>query len=155
MSSEVYLTPEGKEKLERELKELVETKRPELALKLKDAIADGDLKENANYHDAKEQQAFLEARIREIERTLRAAIIVEDSDETGLVQVGSEVTIVDLEYDETETYRIVGAAESDPSRGYISNESPIGAALLGKKRGDSVKVKTPGGVMEFKIKKIK
>jgi len=154
MSSEIFLTQEGKEKLERELKELVDVKRPELAVKLKDAIADGDLKENANYHDAKEQQAFLEARIREIESILRSATIVEDSGAKGIVQIGCEVTIKDLEYDDEDTYRIVGAAESDPDRGYISNESPIGAALLGKKKGAKVKVQTPGGVMSFKILEI-
>lgn len=155
MAGEIYLTREGKEKLERELSELVEVKRPELARKLKEAVAEGDLKENANYHDAKEQQGFLESRIREIEATLRAAIIIEEGTEKGVVNVGSEVTVMEEGFDETEVYKIVGAAEADPAKGFISNESPLGAALLGKKKGNKVQINTPDGKLVFVVKDVK
>jgi transcription elongation factor GreA len=149
----VYLTPEGKEKLERELKDLVENKRTELAAKLKEAISQGDLSENADYSDAKEQQAFLEGRIREIESMLRSAVIIEETATTGVVMIGSQVTVVE-DGSEPETYKIVGAAEADPDRGLISNESPLGAALLQARKGDTVRVETPGGEIFFKIVKI-
>lgn len=146
-----YLTPEGKEKLERELKDLIEVKRPALAQKLKEAIADGDLKENANYHDAKEQQAFIENRIREVEHILRSAVVIEETQRVDIVQIGSRVTVVEDGFDDAETYKIVGAAEAAPSQGLISNESPIGAALLNKRKGDSITVDTPDGKITFKI----
>ena len=155
ISEENYLTPEGAEKLRRELKDLIEVKRPELAAKLKDAIAQGDLSENADYHDAKEQQAFLEGRINQLENTLRAATIIEETKgkRSEIVIIGSEVT-VEEPGEPDETYKIVGAAEADPEQGYISNESPLGAALLNHKKGDKVKVQTPNGEIEFKIKKV-
>ena len=145
-----YLTPEGAEKLRRELQELVEVKRPELAAKLKEAISQGDLSENADYSDSKEQQAFLEGRIREVENILRDSVIIEETENSGIVHVGSHVTVVE-QGESPETYRIVGAAESDPSKGMISNESPLGAALLNKKKGTKVKVQTPSGEVVFKI----
>jgi transcription elongation factor GreA len=146
----VYLTPEGKEKLERELKDLIENKRPELAAKLKEAISQGDLSENADYSDAKEQQAFLEGRIREIEGMLRSAVIIEETATTGIVTIGSQVTIAE-DGSDPETYKIVGAAEADPDRGFISNESPLGAALLQARKGDTVRVQTPNGEIFFKV----
>lgn len=150
-----YLTREGAEKLRTELDELVNVKRPELAQRLKDAIAMGDLRENADYHDAKEQQAFLEGRIRYLEGLLRDAEIVDENElPADVVRVGCEVTIQEEDF-EPETYRIVGAAEADPGEGAISNESPLGAALLGKKPGQKVKVETPSGMLEFKIKSIR
>jgi transcription elongation factor GreA len=153
--SENYLTKEGKEKLKRELEDLIEVKRPELAQKLKEAVAEGDLKENANYHDAKEKQALLESRIRDIEAILRSAIEIEEEVSKGVVSIGSAVTVVE-EGEEPETYKIVGAAEADPNKGFISNESPLGAALLNKKKGAKVKVPTPdGGTITFVIKEIK
>jgi transcription elongation factor GreA len=154
MSEQVYLTAEGAEELRRELDHLINVRRPELAIKLKEAVADGDLKENANYHDAKEQQAFVEGRIQYLEHVLRSAIIVSNNGDSEEVRIGSEVTIAEEGGDE-ETYMIVGAAEANPREGKISNESPIGAALLGRRKGEKVRVKTPGGEVVFKIKQIK
>ncbi|NJL96196.1 MAG: transcription elongation factor GreA [Anaerolineae bacterium] len=156
MGDEVqYITPEGKLQLERELKELLEVKRPALAAKLQEAIKMGDLSENADYIDAKEQQGFLEGQIREIENTLRYAVVIEDSGPKGVVSVGNEVTIQEEGEDEPETYRIVGAAEADPAHGRISNESPLGRALLNKRKGDKVRVEAPGGESIFKIIAVK
>ena len=148
-----YLTREGAAKLRAELDDLVNVKRPELAVKLKDAISMGDLKENADYHDAKERQAFLEGRIRQLETLLRSAVIIEDDEDNGkgVIHVGSTVTIQEEDFD-AETYRIVGAAEANPREGLISNESPLGAALLGKKKGQKVKINTAEGKLTFKIK---
>lgn len=149
-----YLTVEGRETIERELAKLIEVDRPELARKLKEAVAQGDLKENADYHDAKERQGFIEGRIAELELTLRRAIIIEKGNKSDIVQIGDTVTICEIGMDEDEVYTIVGAAEANPTDGRISNESPIGRALLGKKKGSKVKVETPGGKIEFKIRKI-
>jgi transcription elongation factor GreA len=149
-----YLTPEGAEELRRELEMLLTVRRPELAQKLKEAVADGDLKENANYHDAREQQSFVEGRIHYLENILRSAVIISHNGASDEVRVGSTVTIVEDGMDDEETYYIVGAAEANPREGKISHESPIGAALLGKKKGNKVTVKTPGGEIVFKIKKI-
>jgi transcription elongation factor GreA len=154
MSEQVYLTAEGAEELRRELDQLVNVRRPELALKLKEAVADGDLKENANYHDAKEQQAFVEGRIQYLEHVLRSAVIISNNGASDEVRVGSEVTIVEEGNDDEETYKIVGAAEANPREGKISNESPIGGALLGRRKGDKVRVKTPAGEVIFKVKRI-
>ncbi|MBL8164292.1 MAG: transcription elongation factor GreA [Anaerolineae bacterium] len=154
MSDQVYLTAEGAEDLRRELDELLTVKRPALAKKLKDAVAEGDLKENADYHDAKEQQAFLEGRIQYVENLLRAAVIITNNGPSDEVRIGSLVTIVEDGTSEEETYSIVGAAEANPREGKISHESPIGAALLGHKKGDKVRAKTPGGDVTFKIKRI-
>jgi transcription elongation factor GreA len=155
MAEQVYLTAEGKADLERELDELLNVRRPELARKLKDAVAEGDLKENADYHDAKEQQAFLEGRIQYLENILRSAKVIANDGATDMVRLGSEITIVEDGADDEETYIIVGAAEANPREGKISHESPIGAALLGHKKGDKVRVNTPGGDVVFKIKRIK
>jgi len=155
MSEQSYLTPEGREELERELKQLVEVRRPDLAMKLKEAVADGDLKENANYHDAKEQQAFVEGRIQQLEHILRSAITITKNGATDEVRLGSEVTIVEDGGEDEETYMIVGAAEAKPREGKISNESPIGGALLGRRKGEKVRVKTPAGEVIFKVKKIR
>jgi transcription elongation factor GreA len=149
-----YLTSEGAKALRDELDELVNVKRPALAARLKDAISMGDLSENADYHDAKEQQAFLEGRIRYLESILRSAVIIEDDSSDGVVRVGSEVTIQEEDFD-PETYRIVGPAEANPREGKISHESPLGTALLGKKTGQKVKVQTPNGTLTFKIKRIR
>jgi len=155
MAEQVYLTAEGKADLERELHQLVNERRPELARKLKEAVAEGDLKENADYHDAKEQQAFLEGRIQYLENVLRSAVVIANNGATDIVRLGSEVTIVEDGMDNEESYFIVGAAEANPREGKISHESPIGAALLGHKKGDKVRVSTPGGDVIFKIKRIK
>lgn len=154
MAEAQYLTVEGKENLERELNELKNVRRPELAIKLAEAVSMGDLKENADYHDAKEQQGFIEGRIKHIESILRGAIVVETQNGAVAVGVGSRVTIVEDGTSDEEVYTIVGAAEASPKDGKISNQSPVGSALLGHKKGDKVKVTTPGGVITFKIKKI-
>lgn len=155
MADQIYLTAEGAEELRRELDLLLTVRRPELAAKLKEAVAQGDLKENADYHDAKEQQAFLEGRIQYLENTLRAAVIITQEGPSDEVRVGSTVTIVEQGSDEEETYTIVGAAEANPRDGRISNESPIGRSLLGHKKGSKVKVQTPSGEVIFKIKSIR
>lgn len=155
MSENMYLTPEGAEELRRELEHLINVRRPELARKLTEAVAQGDLKENADYHDAKEQQAFVEGRIKYLEHVLNKATIINGAESApGVVGLGSEVVIVEDGMDEEETYTIVGAAEANPELGKISNVSPIGAALLGRKKGDKVVVKTPAGEIKFKIKRV-
>ncbi len=154
MSEKVYLTAEGAEELRRELEMLVNVRRPELAHKLTEAVAQGDLKENADYHDAKEQQAFIEGRIKYLENVLRAAVIIANDGKSDTVSVGSRVTIVEDGTDDEENYTIVGAAEANPSEGKISNLSPIGSALLGAKKGDKVRVSAPGGQIVFKVKRI-
>jgi transcription elongation factor GreA len=155
MTSDNALTPEGYAELKRELDMLITVRRPELAKKLAEAVAEGDLKENANYHDAKEQQAFIEGRIKYLENILRTATIIQREGRSDIVSLGSQVTIIEDGYDDEETYTIVGAAEANPAEGKISNKSPIGAALLGAKKGDKVRVKTPNGDTVVKIKNIK
>lgn len=150
-SDQTYLTKEGEEELRKELQQLVEVRRPELAQKLKEAVAQGDLKENADYHDAKEQQGFIEGRIQHIESILRSAIIVEDEGPSDEVRIGSTVTIREDGEDDDEIYKIVGAAEANPGEGKISQKSPIGSALIGKRKGSKVKVQTPNGEIKFKI----
>lgn len=155
MAEEQFLTAEGAAELRAELEYLITVKRPELAARLREAIGQGDLSENADYADAKEQQAFLEGRIQYLENLLRNATIIDEGNGKAppRVEVGCEVTI-EPEGEPAETYRIVGAAEADPRNGKISNESPIGAALLGRRKGDTVQVETPGGVWIVKIKEI-
>ncbi|HVU10732.1 MAG TPA: transcription elongation factor GreA [Phototrophicaceae bacterium] len=156
MSDKVYLTAEGAEELQRELDMLITVRRPELAHKLTEAVAQGDLKENADYHDAKEQLAFVEGRIKYLENVLHTAEIISAADSSkDVVSVGSKVTIVEDGTSDEETYSIVGAAEANPAEGKISNLSPIGSALLGAKKGEKVRVTTPGGQIVFKIKSIK
>jgi len=154
MSDKVYLTAEGAEELQRELNRLIEIRRPELAIKLTEAVAEGDLKENANYHDAKEQLAFVEGRIQYLENILRSATIIANDGASDVVAVGSKVTIVEDGMDDEEVYSIVGAAEANPSEGKISHLSPIGSALIGAKKGEKVRVATPSGTITFKVKKI-
>jgi transcription elongation factor GreA len=156
MSEEpIYLTQEGADELRAELDELVNVKRLELADKLREARAMGDLSENADYIDAKEQQAFLEGRIKQLEFTLRHAVVVgEDAVSSGRVRVGSRVTVVEDDFDEAETYLIVGTAESNPAEGKISHESPLGKALMGHAPGDTVSYQAPAGELRFTIKSI-
>ncbi len=141
-----YITPEGLQRLQDELRKLRQEKRADVAQQLRVAIEAGDLSENAGYEEAKREQAFVEGRILEIERILANAEIVNEGDGRGTatVHVGSRVTIEEDGY-EPETYRIVGSAEAAPLDGLISNESPVGRALLGKAIGDEVEVKTPVG----------
>jgi transcription elongation factor GreA len=153
MNQQMYLTPEGAEKLRSELAELTGPRREELSQRLRAAIQMGDLSENADYHKAKEDQAFLEGRIQELEAVLRTAVIVEKTD-SDVVTVGSTVTVEEEGFD-PETYYVVGAKEADPRNGKISNESPIGRALMDHKVGDVVEAETPGGKIKVKILKIK
>ena len=154
MADQIYLTAEGAEKMKAELAELKGPQRIEMAQRLRSAIQMGDLSENADYHKAKEDQGFLEGRIKELEYLLHHAIIVDTSEVSrDSVQVGTRVTIQE-EGEEPETYLMVGASEADPRNGRISNESPIGAALFGKKVGDTAIAHTPGGQIQFKILKI-
>lgn len=139
-----YITPEGKQKLETELRELTEQGRKEISERLKHAISMGDLSENADYHKAKEDQGFLEGRIQEIETILRNSEIIETQDTYSHVTIGASVTIKEADY-EPETYFLVGKQESDPQNGRISHESPIGKALLGHQVGDIVQVDLPNG----------
>lgn len=150
--NQTYLTAEGEIKLKAELAELTGPRREELAQRLRSAIQMGDLSENADYHKAKEDQAFLEGRIQEIEAILRFAVIIEKS-HSDVVNVGSHVTIQEEDFD-PETFYVVGAKEADPRNGRISNESPIGSALLGHKAGETVEAETPGGKIKFKIIKV-
>jgi transcription elongation factor GreA len=149
-----YLTREGFEKLEQELEYLRSEKRTEVARRLQEAMEDGELIENAEYEDAKNEQAFTEGRIKDLELLLaNAQIIDEDENKKHIVQVGSTVTIVEGE-EKPETYKIVGPAEADPRQRRISHESPIGHALLNHKVGDKVKVDAPGGAFTVQITKI-
>jgi transcription elongation factor GreA len=145
-----YLTPEGEAKLKAELEELKGPRRIELAARLRSAIQMGDLSENADYHKAKEDQAFLEGRIMEIEAILRNSAIIEKSADKDVISIGDTVTIQEEGFD-PETYYLVGPAEADPRKGRISHESPIGVAILGKKVGDVAEAETPGGRIKFKI----
>jgi transcription elongation factor GreA len=147
-----YLTREGEKKLRTELAELTGPRREELSKRLRSAIQMGDLSENADYHKAKEDQAFLEGRIQEIEVVLRTAVIVEKT-QSDVVTVTSHVTVQEEGFD-PETYHLVGAKEADPRNGKISNESPIGKALMDHRVGDVVEAETPGGKLKFKILKI-
>ena len=151
---EIYLTKEGYAKLKEELKQLIDTERPLIARRLRDAIQMGDLSENADYHKAKEDQGFLEGRIQELEYLIKNATVV-DTDEVSsdVIQVGSRVTVQEGDY-EPELFFMVGAKEADPRAGKISNESPIGQALMGSRVGDVVTAVTPGGAVTMKILKI-
>ncbi len=153
MPEPTYLTPEGADKLKQELEELKGPRRNELAKRLRAAIQMGDLSENADYHKAKEDQGFLEGRIQEIEYMLRNAVIIEPNARRDSVGIGSRVTIQEGNEPE-ETYHVVGAKEADPRAGRISNESPIGRALMDHKVGEEVEAETPGGKIRFKILKI-
>jgi transcription elongation factor GreA len=154
MEQEIYLTSEGAAKLKAELEELKGPKREEMARRLRSAIQMGDLSENADYHKAKEDQGFMEGRIQELEYVLKNAKIIDTSDvPKDTIQVGSCVTVQEGDYP-AETYYLVGATEADPRNGKISNESPIGQALIGRHLGDEVTAKTPGGEIKLKILKI-
>lgn len=154
MSEQPYLTAEGAERLKAELAELKGPARTELAKRLRAAIQEGDLSENADYSKAKEDQAFLEGRIQELEYLLSNAIIVEEhTGKRDTAQVGARVTVQEEDY-EPETYLLVGAKEASPREGKISNESPIGRVLIGRREGETVVARTPGGEVQLKILKI-
>ncbi len=147
-----YMTQEGKEKLEEELHYLKTIRRQEVVERIKIARDFGDLSENSEYDSAKEEQAFVETRIAQVEKMIRNAVIIEDDEEnTDTVSLGKSVTFIELPDGEEETYQIVGSAEADPFEGKISNDSPMAKSLLGHKKGDEVSVPTPGGSIEVKI----
>ncbi len=152
MEKKIRLTDDGLKKLQDELENLKTTGRKEIAEKIKIARGYGDLSENSEYDEAKNEQAKIEARIVEIEAMLKNVEIIADvKGSTKTVMLGSKVKILDVEFDEEATYRIVGSAEADPNEGLISDESPVGKALLGHKVGDTVFAEAPAGEIEFKI----
>ncbi|MBP2002735.1 transcription elongation factor GreA [Paenibacillus shirakamiensis] len=153
---EVILTQDGLRRLEEELENLKSVKRREVAERIKIAIGYGDISENAEYEDAKNEQAFIEGRIITLEKMLRNARIINNDDiDTDSVSIGATVTVEDLEFGDTMEYAIVGSAEADPLLNRISNESPVGRAILGKKTGTIVDVAVPAGVIQYKILGIK
>ena len=149
---EVILTQEGYDNLEKELEYVKQEKRGEIAERIKVALGFGDLSENSEYDEAKNAQAENEGKIAELENKLRYAKIIDESEiDTKTVQVGNIVKLYDEEFDEEVVYTIVGSTEVDIAQGRISNESPIGAALMGKKKGATVEVHTPAGIAKYKI----
>ena len=150
------MTYEGIKKLEEELEYLKPVRRKEITEKIKVALGYGDLSENSEYDEAKNDQAFNEGRIIQLENMLKNAVVVDESEiPTDKVSVGSIVKVMDYEFDEEVEYAIVGSAEADPMNFKISNESPVGSALLGKKVGDVVEVTVPSGVSKFEILEIR
>jgi transcription elongation factor GreA len=150
----VYLTADGLKKLEEELEHHRSVRRQEVAQRLHEAMEGGELIDNAEYEAAKNEQAFIEGRILELEHLLATARLIEPSKSKDVVNIGSTV-VVKQDGQKRETFTIVGAAEADPKEGLISNESPLGQALLNQVVGDEVEVKAPAGVLSFKIVKIK
>lgn len=151
-----FLTPEGKQQLEEKLNELKMIKRPEITKKIGIAREFGDLSENAEYDSAKEEQAIIESQIAEIEAKLRNCEVITKKDiSTNKVSVGCIVKLFDTTFQEELEYQIIGSTESDPLKGLISNESPVGRALVGKRKGDKVEVATPGGKIIYQIISIK
>jgi transcription elongation factor GreA len=151
---EFYLTPAGLVKLKTELEDLKGTKRSEIAQRLRHAVEMGDLSENADYINAKEDQAFLEGRIQELEMVLRDAVVIDSDSSSDVVEIGSTV-VVSENGNDPETFQIVGVKEADSRMGKISHESPIGKSLIGKRAGDEVLSKTPRGETKIKIIEIK
>ena len=149
-NQETFLTPEGYQKLEEELALLKNVRRPEIAAAIHEAKMDGDVSENAGYEEAKRQQAFLEGRIITVETMLKNAVLIKTNGQSDTVGLGSRVTVVEDGFD-PETYTIVGSAEANPGDGRISNESPLGKALIGRKEGDTVAFDTPGGQVKMKL----
>ncbi len=156
-TKETILTADGLRKLEEELDNLRTVRRQEVAERLKVAISYGDISENSEYDDAKSEQAFIEGRILELEQMIKTAIIIDDSasKNTDEVSLGSTVLLKDMETEEEETYTIVGTTEADPFENRISNESPVGKAILKQKVGAIVVVPTPAGELSYKIIEIK
>ena len=151
---EHYLTVEGEKKLRAELEELKGSARDELAKRLRSAIQMGDLSENADYIKAKEDQGFLEGKIQELEYILSHSHIIEENGGHDIVELGATVTLQEIGYS-PEVFFVVGTTEADPQNGRISNESPIGNAIIGKKAGEEVKVDTPTGEIQLKIIDVK
>jgi transcription elongation factor GreA len=151
MSEQTFLTRDGLKKLEEELNFLRTVRRGQVAERLHNAQEDGELIENAEYEDAKNEQAFLEGKILTLEAMLSNAVIIENEGPQGMVGLGSKVTVKENGGGKPEVYQLVGAAEANPKDGRISNESPLGRALLGRKVGDEVKVNAPSGTISFRV----
>lgn len=152
----IILTSDGLKKLEEELENLKVVRRAEVAVKIKEARAQGDLSENAEYDAAKEEQAEIESRIVVIEKMLRNVEVIEESDlNQNKINLGNTIKLYDAEFEEEVVYTLVGSAEADPQQGRISNESPLGIALIGHEVGDEVDVDAPDGVIKFKVLEIK
>ena len=155
-ANRVMLTEDGYKKLVEKLNYLKSVKRIEIAERLKAAIALGDLSENSEYDDAKNEQAFLEGEIAELEQKIRNSdIIKNDGTNKDIVQMGNTVVIKDLEFGDEDTFTIVGSTEADPDENRISNESPVGAAIIGQQVGSTVEVNAPAGVLKYQIVEIK
>ena len=153
---EILLTQEGYQKLEDELEILKTVRRREVADRIKVAISFGDISENAEYDEAKNEQAQVEERIMKLENMIRKAVIIDESQiDLNVVTIGSIVKVNDMDFEEEVEYTIVGSAEADPYEGKISNESPVGRALLGRTIGDIVDVQVPDGVAKFEILEIR
>ena len=151
---EVFLTPDGLEKIKAELDNLLTVRRLQIAEQIQGAKELGGTVDNAEYDDAKNEQSFVEGRILTLEKMVKRAVIIEkDKSKSGLVKLGSKVTLRNQE-GKKEFYIVVGSTEADPSEQKISNESPVGSALLGKKVGDEVEVKTPSGIIVLKVEKV-
>ncbi len=152
---EVVLTVKGLKKIEKELEHLKTVKRKEVSERIKVAISFGDISENSEYDEAKNEQAQLEERIYKLENMLKNARVIDEKDiSVEMVSVGSKVRIKDLEYDEEVQYEIVGSAEADPYEAKISNESPVGSALIGKRVGDKVEIQVPAGEVTYEVLEI-
>ena len=147
----VYLTEDGLKKLEEELEYLETEKRAEVAARIQSAKEEGDISENAEYDDAKHEQAFVEGRIMTVRAMIRNAEIIEDNGPSDVVRLGSRVTVVEEGLEEPEVYHIVGSAEVDPLNGRVSNESPIGQALMGQRVGETVSYQAPAGEIHLTI----
>ena len=151
-TGEIIMTVEGLSKLEAELEELKVVRRKDVAEKIKQALAFGDLSENSEYDEAKNEQAQVETRIVQIEKMLKTAKVIDEEDiDTKTVNIGTRVKVYDMEFDEEEEYTIVGPTEADPAKNRLSYQSPVGQALIGKAAGDIVEVEVPAGTMKFKI----
>jgi len=154
----VVLSPEGLQKLQEELDYLRNVKRKEVAERLKEARSYGDLSENSEYDDARNEQAFVEGRITTLENMLRNAVVLDEEEAgaaAGTIRLGSTVVLKDLEFGDVVEYTIVGTVEADPSKNKISNESPVGQAIIGKVKGDVVEVQAPIGTIKFEIVDVK
>lgn len=151
MAKTTQLTRDGLAKLQNELEYLRTTGRTEIADKIRVARGYGDLSENSEYDEAKNEQAKIEARIVELEKTLENVSIIEDAVDTDAVTIGVTVTVLDVEFEEELTYKVVGSAEADPINGLISDSSPVGRALLGARIGDEVVAEAPAGELRFRI----
>ncbi|KKS44385.1 MAG: Transcription elongation factor [Candidatus Azambacteria bacterium GW2011_GWA2_42_9] len=153
MANQTYLSQEGIESLKKELQELKTKKRQEIAKRLQEAKDLGDLSENAEYFEAKEAQSLNESRIAELEELLKNAVVIETPSTEDIVRIGSTIEVKSVP-NNAERFTIVGSAEARPQEGKISNESPLGSAFLGRKIGEEIEIKTPGGIVKYKILKI-